>query len=90
MQYWQEEELKTLIGSPLLGEAQTRAHYKDDFNRLKQVLYSGDSPVMSEEEFTFEHFSWAVGNVFARSYYYPFKIPVPWYQCYCLDLMNSN
>jgi hypothetical protein len=68
VQYWQEEELKTLIGSPLLGEAQTRARAtQDDFNRLKQVLCSGDSPVMSEEEFSFEHFSWAVGNVFARS-----------------------
>merc|ERR1719337_548003 len=35
--------------------------------RLKTALCSGDSPVMTEEEFSFEHFSWAVGNVFARS-----------------------
>lgn len=68
VQYWQEEELKTLIGSPLLGEAQTRARAtQEDFNRLKSALCSGDAPVMTEEEFSFEHFSWAVGNVFARS-----------------------
>jgi hypothetical protein len=68
VQYWQEEELKTLVGSPLLGEAQTRARAtQDDYNRLKAALCSGDSPVMTEEEFSFEHFSWAAGNVFARS-----------------------
>merc|ERR1711991_104829 len=68
VQYWQEEELKTLMGSPLLSEAQKRARAtQDDHNRLKAALCTGDSPVMTEEEFSFENFAWAVGNVFARS-----------------------
>ena len=68
VQYWQEDELKTLIGSPLLSEAQSRARAtQEDYKRLRGVLCSGDDAVMTEEEFSFEHFSWAVGNVFSRS-----------------------
>jgi len=67
VQYWGEDELKSLSGSPLLGEAQKRSvATSDDYKKLAKMIVE-DNGVMTEEEFSFNHFAWAVSTVFSRS-----------------------
>jgi hypothetical protein len=67
VQYWGEEELKELVGSPLLSDAQGRSRATaDDYAKLVKVLVE-ENNIMSKEEFSFENFAWAVTNVFSRS-----------------------
>jgi len=67
VQYWSEDELKSLEGSPLLAEAQKRSvATSEDYQKLKKMIVD-EGAVMTEEEFSFSNFAWAIATVFSRS-----------------------